>query len=467
MTMTSCTSRCSTAALLLVLTGCSGSSSPGSSDPGSSSPAIVQSKLDRTPASAVPMEALSDAVTANNSFAVDLYEHVLEDPSSARAGNLLTSPISASLALTMTYAGAREQTATEMAQALHLDASAGDAIFAGQNALSAALNGRGTEAFNEAKQGAGPSAPPSTDDYQLQVVNSVWGEKSYTWQPAFLDILAQDYGSGVYEEDFKNDYEPARLAINSWVSDQTNDKINDLLGMGSVDASTRMVLVNAIHLKMPWASPFQVSATAAAQFTRGDGSQVSVPFMNQTGNYGYIDDGQAQVVSIPLRGGSEAVMIALPHDNVTLADYEASLGVANAPVLSVLQTSAQVALSLPKMNFTSTSMSLTKSLQAMGMQQAFDPSSANLTGIAAPQQQETLYVSDVLQKTMISMQETGVEAAAATAVLVAGATSVELPPPTPVAMVVNRPYLVAIIDLPTQAVLMLGHVQDPSDAGSP
>jgi serpin B len=463
--MTNRHSLCSSFALGLSLAACSSSNS-ASPTASSGTPQIAQSTLERTPAASVPTDALSSAVSANNAFAVDLFAHVLADPSNPGAGNVLTSPISASLALTMTYAGALGQTATEMAQALHIDASAGSAIFQGQDALTLALNGRAADALAYSKNLADPNAPPVADDYQLQVVNSIWGEKTYHWQAPFLDTLAQDYGTGVYQEDFENAPDPARLAINSWVSDQTNDKINDLLGPGAIDNTTRMVLVNAIHLKFPWQTAFDVTQSAMASFTRDDGTPVSTPFMNQTGSFDYVDDGQAQVISIPLRGQQESVLIAVPHVGVKLADYEATLS-AGAPALGAVSSNALVSLSLPKMTFTSQSVSLSDALESMGMQQAFDKQAANLTGIAVPQQNETLYVSDVIQKATIAMQETGVEAAAATAVVVAGDAAVAVPPPTPIPMVVNRPYLLAIVDVPTGAVLMLGHIQDPTSTGSP
>jgi serpin B len=304
-------------------------------------------------------------------------------------------------------------------------------------------------------------------DYDLHIINSVWGEKTYTWQQPFLATLAQSYGTGVYQEDFVNAFEPARLAINNWVSDQTKDKINDLLPMGSLDADTRMVLVNALHLKFPWASPFVPEATVSGTFTRGDGSTVSASFMNETTTFPYVDDGQAQIVALPLSSGDLSLVVALPHTGVDLATYEASLG-ANSAALSGPATSALVALSLPKATFTSQSFSLASALKAMGMTNAFDKSLADFSGLcAAPPDGRQLFVSDVLQKTMISMQETGVEAAAATAVIVGSTSIAEPPPPPPVPVVVNRPYLVALVDGPTGAILMLGHVADPTDVGSP
>jgi serpin B len=402
---------------------------------------------------------MKGAVGANNAFAVDLYAH--ERAAATSPGNLLTSPISASLALTMTYAGAAGSTATGMAQALHLG-SAASTVFAGQNALDQALASRAASALAADQQNAkyGNAPAPSPSDYDLTVVNSVWGEKTYPWAAPFLNIMATDYGTGVYLEDFVTAYDQARQSINGWVSDQTSDKINDLLPPGSLDDSTRMVLVNAIHLKLPWANPFQASATASASFTRADGSKVTTPFMNEAQTFGYVDDGQAQIVSLPLAGGQETVVIALPHGD--LSAYEAKLTASSAALVPPAGQ-AEVSLSLPKVAFTTPTFSLAKSLQAMGMTDAFDPHTADFSGLCPNTPDHArLYVSDVLQKAMLGMQETGVEAAAATAVVVAG-TSVEL---QPVTMTVDRPFLVSIVDVPTGAVLFLGHIEDPTATGN-
>jgi len=301
---------------------------------------------------------------------------------------------------------------------------------------------------------------PSASDYDLHVVNSVWGEKTETWEAPFLNTLATSYGAGVFLRDFIGQPEPARLAINAWVSSETKDKINDLLPPMSIDSLTRMVLVNAIHLKLPWATPFDASATAPGTFTRADGTTVSPSFMHQTAEVAYVDDGQAQIAWLALSNRQVSVVIALPHAGVDLAAYEASLAPGSAAIAPP-QSSALVALSLPKATFTSKTFSLKAALMAMGMVQAFDAGTADFSGMAP----RGLSLSDVLQKAMIAMQEIGVEAAAATAVNVV-ATSGQVNPPTPVPMIVNRPYVVAIVDT-TGAVLFLGHIVDPTDPGSP
>ena len=418
----------------------------------------------RASAEGIPAASLSAAVSANNAFAVALYARV-------RAGNvktnLLTSPISAELALSMAYAGATGQTRSEMARALQFGATPAKTLFEGQNALSQALQSRAAAAFALAGNNfRGSAGPALASDYEFQIVNSIWGEASYTWEAPFLQTLATDYGASVYKRDFRTQWDPARLAINAWVSKQTSDKINDLLPRESVTKDTRMVLVNALHLKLPWQSPFYKGATAVAPFTRVDKTQVSTPFMNDQGQLAYADDGAAQVVSLPLFGNQLAVVIALPHAGSSLEAYERSLRVGS---LLPPHKSALVKLSLPKSAFTSPTFSLADALKALGMTQAFDEDKAHFEGMCAhPPRGEHLFVSDVLQKTMIDVQETGVEAAAATAVLMAttAAAIVRRPEPVPVPMIVNRPYLIAVVDVPTGAILMLGHITDPSSAPS-
>jgi serpin B len=452
--------RCTVASLSL-LAGCNNQPS-GACECLEGTPNETPVDAPRDPAAAIPSSALTLAVTANNGFAVDLYARV-------RGGepdtNLLTSPLSASLALTMTYAGAAGETATQMATALHVPAGSGPAIFDGQNALSQAFGSRAQTAFVSAQRssvGSGASAP-SSDDYKLDVVNSIWGEQTLAWQASFRDVLGKSYGTGIFLEDFIHQSDGARLAINSWVSAATSDKINDLLPPQSVDDTTRMVLVNAIHLKLPWVFPFQASSTMPGSFTKSDDSLVTASFMNETESLAYVDDGQAQIVALPLAGRDLDVIVALPHADVGIAAYEGGLTSASSPALTAPTTNAQVVLSLPKVTFTSPSLSLASALQAMGMLDAFDASKADFSGISSTQ---PLSVADVLQKTMIALAETGVEAAAATAVLI-GTTGAPANPPPPVIMTVNRPFLISIVDATTGAVLFLGRIQDPTAAGSP
>ncbi|MEP7048696.1 MAG: serpin family protein [Pseudomonadota bacterium] len=421
----------------------------------------------RHPEADISPAALAAAVTANNRFALALFALL-------RAGNaksnLLTSPLSAELALTMAYAGATGQTRAEMARALSFGSAPAQTIFDGQNALSQALERRGASALALAAHSSfGSARPPVAKDYQLDVVNSLWGEATYPWQPAFLRILAADYGAPLYRRDFIHQAEPARQAINAWVSKKTADKINDLLPAGAVGGETRLVLVNALHLKLPWQTPFRPAATVPAVFTRVDRTQLTTPFMNSQASLPYLDDGAAQVAALPMYGNELYLVIALPHAGTSLDAYERSLR-SGAAALRLPKKNALLALSLPKSAFTSPSFSLRSALQALGMKQAFDDEQAHFEGMGAPAAgTPRLFVSDVLQKAMIDVQETGLEAAAATAVVMRTAMALipSGPARVPIPMIVNRPYLLAVLDAPTGAILILGHINDPAPAASP
>jgi serpin B len=416
----------------------------------------------RTPIERVPAAALSGAVRANNEFGTALFG-ALRTESAGK--NFLTSPISASLALGMTYAGAREQTRAELARALRIDPQTGDSFFEGQNALSQMLGQRGIEAYAVAQSAfRGSAPPPDAQDYSLEIVNSLWGQGSYPWEAPFLKTLAANYGAGLFKREFTTEAQSTRLEINRWVSTHTSEKIQDLLPASAVTAETRLVLVNALHLKLPWDKEFTKSATAVAPFTRSDHKQVSVPFMHRQAKLAYRDDGSAQIVGLPLSTRRLWVIIALPHPGVPLAEYERTLR-ADSPALQVPSKEALVTLALPKVTFTSPTFSLSDALRRLGMAQAFDPKHAHFEGMSkTPPGEVPLYIGDVVQKTMIAMQENGIEAAAATAVvMMAGTAYMPHKEPTPIPMIVNRPYLVSLVDQPTGAVLMLGHIEEPKE----
>ncbi|HEX3770188.1 MAG TPA: serpin family protein [Polyangiaceae bacterium] len=389
-------------------------------------------------------DAVTVAVTANNAFATDLFSRV----AAGQAGqNVLTSPVSASLALAMTYAGARGDTATQMAKALHFDPTAG--IADAENALSQELATVAPQALAADKMQS-PETPPSPDDYRLDVVNSVWGQQGTAWASPFLDVLGKSYGAGVNLEDFVHAPDAARAAINSWVSTQTADKINDLLPSGSIDAMTRVVLVNAIHLKLPWVEPFDPSQTAPGAFTKGDGTTVQASFMTQGHLFDYGDDGKAQVATFSLAGFGAKVLLAMPHGD--LATYEAELAADPTEPFEAFD-GTEATVHVPKVDFTSPSFSLESALGAMGMTDAFTDA-ADFSGMDGA---KDIVIADVLQKAMISLAETGVEAAAATAVI-----GEALDAPSKIANVTfDHPFVIVITD-PKGAILFLGHVADPT-----
>ncbi|MBN2572926.1 MAG: serpin family protein [Deltaproteobacteria bacterium] len=388
-------------------------------------------------------------------FAFALLQEVRRDP--AAKDNFAFSPTSVSLALAMAYAGAMGNTAVQMKAAMHV-AAANDAYFRSLNWLDQQLGSRAAAALKQAQdlfaRSGGSGTAPDPADYRLQVVNAAWGERTMTFEQPYLDTLATEFGAGIHLADFKTQPEAERLAINAWVSEETLDRINDLIPAGAIDPLTRAVLVNAIHLKLPWYDPFSASATTSALFTKTDGSTVSVPFLNKTATRSYAEDDTTQAVAVPLSGGSIDFVVFLPKATSSLAQLEDSLSPARAQALIARMGSQGVALALPKFTFTTASVSLRTVLTALGMTDAFG-AKADFSGITKEAQ---LFISDVFHKAMVAVDEHGVEAAAATAVIMG-----ERGAPTDVKqMDVNRPFFFGIYDRPTATWLFLGHVTDPS-----
>ena len=223
----------------------------------------------------------SDAATAANAFGLDLFAKLR---AGAPTDNIVFSPTSIAIALAMARAGARGETAAQMDAVLH--SLGADDHAAAINALDAALNDR---------SGHFPGADGKEYDLTLNVANAPFAQRDEAWQQSFLDALAQRFGAGLRLVDYKSDAEAARGQINKWVSDQTAQRIPQLIGPNVIDGSTRLVLVNAIYLKAPWLLPFIKEATSDQTFTRLDGSTVSVPMMSQENplSYARFSGGQA------------------------------------------------------------------------------------------------------------------------------------------------------------------------------
>ncbi|HEX7505184.1 MAG TPA: serpin family protein [Polyangia bacterium] len=426
----------------------------GTGEAGSSQGAMASSSLVRVTATLTDTEK-TDLATSLSGFAFALWQGLRGDPSNKT--NFAFSPTSISLALGMVYAGAQGNTASQMKSSMHVT-SASDVYFRSLNWLDAQLESRADAALKQAqnmyKSGGSSGAAPDPANFRLHVVNACWGDRTFTFEQPYLDTLATDFGSGVHLADFRTQPDTERLAINTWVSQETLNRINDLIPQGAIDTTTRTVLVNAIHLKLPWYDPFIETSTLPATFTKTDGSTVSVPFMNKGGRWSYAEDDTTQAVAVPLSGSSVTFVVFLPKATSSLAQFEDSLSQGHATTLVAGMASQQVTLALPKFTFTTASVHLGSVLTALGMTDAFTPS-ADFTGIS---KEKPLFISDAVHKAMVGVDEHGVEAAAATAVMLAGSGL-----PTDIKQVnVNRPFFFGIYDQPTSTWLFLGHITDPS-----
>lgn len=352
-------------------------------------------------------------------FAFDLHARL------PAGGNLFHSPYSVSTALLMTLAGARGNTADEMRRALRLPPDLED-VHAAVEAQRKGL--------------AGP--------FRLAVANALWGQKGTAFLEAFVDLERQRYDALLRELDFGEPEEACRV-INGWVEERTAGKIRDLLHPDLVGPDTRLVLTNAIHFQAAWRRPFSTRATKDAPFTLADGEEVAVPTMRQTGDFAYAEEEGLQLVVLPYEGERISMVVLVPRD---LAALEQRLAREGIDALVAAAEERNVGVYLPRFRVES-KVRLEQPLQALGMRDAFGLA-ADFSGMTG---RKDLYVSAVVHQAFVDVNEAGTEAAAATAVAVFKGA----PPKEPVVFRADRPFLFAIRDAETGAVLFLGRVADP------
>lgn len=408
----------------LLLSGCG----PGSTG------TVARSGQSRLNSPDVPGGDLTDLVQGNNGFALDLYRSLR-----SQDGNLIFSPYSISLALAMTYAGARGETERQMAGGMHFDLPQ-DRLHPTFNRLDLELTKRG--------EGSGDEHP-----LQLAIANAIWAQQDHPFLQAYLDRLALNYGAGIHLADFVNQSETVRGEINDWVAGQTRDRIKDLLPEGIPDPQTRMVLVNAIYFKADWERPFDPNSTGEGPFHLLDGSQVQVRMMSETMlGVPYAQGAGYQAIELPYQGGTAAMDILVP-DQGKFDEFEAGLDAEGlARILGEMQPAA-VQLGLPKFTFTS-QFGLADQLAALGMPDAFDPDAADFSGMDG---ERDLYISAVIHKAFVAVDEKGTEAAAATGVIMETTGM----PVVQVNLTVDRPFLFLIRDLPSGQILFVGRVVNP------
>lgn len=341
----------------------------------------------------------------------------------------------------MLHAGARGNTERQIAQTMHYTL-AQSALHPAFNDLDQQLSQRG-----QGKKGADGKA------FQLNVVNATWGQSGHSFLSDYLDTLALNYGAGLRALNFADDPEASRKSINNWVEQQTAKRIKDLIPQGAIDGDTRLVLTNAIYFNAAWQAPFKTADTTDGDFTTLDGAKIKTKLMRGHQQAGYTKGTDFAAVELPY-DGNEVSMVLIVPDSGKFAVVEKSLNIAQlkGDVLAKLIDS-DVELTMPRFKIEST-VPVKKHLIALGMTDVMDPRLADLSGINGPN--STLYVSDVLHKAFVNVDEAGTEAAAATAVVTSDASI-----PAPAKLVIDRPFLFLIRDLQTGAILFLGRVTQP------
>lgn len=384
----------------------------------------------------VDSAVVSEQARSLNTFAVSLYKHLVED-----GGNVFFSPYSITTALGMTEAGARGETRHGIRTALSVSLP-GDSFHAAINGLNLSLG-----------QHAG-----ETEGLTLKAANSTWAQNGLDLLDSYLDLLSRYYGAGVNCLDFASRPESSRVIINTWVAEKTEQKIEDLIPRGTITPNTQFVLTNAIYFLGDWRYSFDASLTEQDRFTRLDGSVVSAPMMRlkepgESADLMHARAGSVRAVDLPYRGDRLRMTVLLP-DSGDFAALEQSLTAERiAGIIGTMSSTRLPEVRFPKFSFTTRSMSLKEPLRAMGMADAFS-GSADFSGIDGT---GGLSISDVLHKAFIAVNETGTEAAGATAVIMQRASAA---PPQP--FVADRPFVFLIRDSATGAILFMGRILDPT-----
>jgi serpin B len=394
------------------------------------------------------------AAKATNELAVDLHRQL-----ATGEDNLCVSPYSIESALAMTFAGADGETRTEMARVLHLTNDAGvPASFAALQHSLQEMSGKTAELVKQSKKFGGPSEPIT-----LNIANRLFAQKGYAFRETFLSLVKQNFGGAFEPLDFVANPAAATQHINKWVADQTHDRIRDLIPGGALDKTTRLVLTNALYLKAPWANEFSENATQPETFLVHGNAPADVPMMRKTDKrFGYAKREGFTAVSLPYAGEDLQFLVLLPDDVTGLHALESKLSADMLAGCAKLEK-RDVELHLPKFKLQPPTITLAEKFEALGMKTAFDhpQGSANFDKIAPRTPKDYLYISQIFHKTFIAVDEKGTEAAAATAVAMMAGTALRSPPPPPIEVKVDRPFVYAIQHVPSGVCLFLGRVTDP------
>jgi serpin B len=345
-----------------------------------------------------------------------------------RDSNVVVSPLSASFALGMTMNGARGATLDEIRGALRFGATTVPDIDAGYHALIGLLT----------------SLDPSVT---MRIANSIWYRNTFPFEKRFLDIGSTYFDATVSPLNF-DDQSTALAAINGWVSDKTTGRIPSIVD--EIHRDDVMFLINALYFKGSWRSRFDATLTESSVF-HGIGGDQPVKLMHKHARMAYAETPTFQAVDLPYGDSAFTMTVILPKPGNDVADVAAALDATSWQQLSGAFGGSDVNLYLPKLTV-AWQGDLIPSLQALGMRSAFIPHGADFTAMSSSLGDQ-LYLSLVRQKTFVSIDEEGTEAAAVTAVGVT-VTAVEVPR----LVRIDRPFLFAIRERLTGTVLFLAKI---------
>ena len=399
----------------------------------------------------LPASSPEEAAIAVNSLGVDLLAG-----KELRTGNVVISPLSIQSAMAMAYAGADGKTRTEMARVLHYPDN--EALLQDSMAALLADLRKFSPSGNDSSGRSGGSGK-NMNPVALVVANRLFGQHDFAFRRPFLDVLEKSYQAPLQRADFASRPDGERKTINDWVAETTRRKIQDLIPPGGVAKDARLVLVNAVWLKAPWASPFDKSETKPAPFTLADGQSVDVPTMVKELHAGYRHQGGYSTIVLPYDQTELQFVVFLPDraDGLPALEKKLDAVMLDAAAKTPVQ---RMVLHLPKFRMTPPVLPLGGTFRAMGMATAFDQpkGSANFDRMAPRKADGYLFLSEVFHETFFSLDEEGTEAAAATAVVGYGGSLERVEPPE---IRIDRPFLFAIQHRASGTCLFLGRLADP------
>ena len=375
-------------------------------------------------------------VSANNAFACDLYAEL-----KTTEGNLFFSPFSVSTALAMTFAGAKADTAEEMRKTLRLSTHDADAGFADLLKHFSDVNASGR--------------------VQLNMANSIWPQAGYPILEGFRSLLRQRYEVEITAVDYKHAEPKARALINRWVEDKTKDKIRNLIA-GPLAHDTRLVLVNAVYFKADWQQPFYPRLTETAPFYPGNDRVVQAPLMHKTTRSNYAELDHSQIIELPYKSAALSMFVVLPKDQLSsgMAKLEKELTPTSIAAWKAQMKTMAVEVFLPKFRLEWGTTSLKQPLENLGMHDALVLEKADFSGISGD---KSLFIGDVLQKAFVAVDESGTEAAAATAPsTMIGWNPDTPPPPPPPVFRADHPFVFFIQDNASGSILFMGRMTNPA-----
>ena len=373
-------------------------------------------------------------VKGNSTFGFGLYQKIKENE-----GNLFFSPYSISTALAMTYAGAKVQTEKEMAEVLHFSLEQ-EPLHSSFSKLRSKLN-----------------AIQNKGHIKLSIANSLWAQEGYPFLDTFFDLNKKYYGAGLNFVDFVRETETARKTINVWIEKETQQKIKELIKPDTIDSLTTLVLCNAIYFKGDWSSQFDKERTTDADFYISHAKTIKVPMMNKKSEFKFKDFGNFSAIELPYEGNDLSMIVFLPKEIDGLIELERNLtndGV-KAWINELTRSyKSEIFVNLPRFK-TTCQFELSETLGDMGMPSAFSLPPADFSGMTG---KRDLFISKVIHKAFVDVNEEGTEAAAATAVVMMMLKGDS----KPLSFRADHPFVFLIRENQTGSILFIGRIIDPT-----